>query len=204
MAEQAFLGHNLSLVEQAMGLGGWTHFASATETGWFEKLGFDLGEQTVSQKMRANFIVRTILKLLRRDMGFPFALGLSVDGTDIIQPYCPPYYKNMEEAVLAYVEFKKDNVVQAPVGGLTGTWKAPESVQKTIPEFSDACIDATIAYCTYVYDTYGRFPSLYGPLRTTLAHQAHHLDLEFYDTMYSPGAYTETQRRHNELWHEQS
>ena len=36
---------------------------------------------------------------------------------------------------------------------------------------------------------------------TTLAHQAHHLDLEFYDKFYQPGAYTETQGNHMEQWH---
>jgi hypothetical protein len=43
--------------------------------------------------------------------------------------------------------------------------------------------------------------SRFGPLRTTLAHQAHHLDLDFYDKFYRPGAYTETQKNHHHRWH---
>lgn len=43
LAEQAFLCHNLSLIEQAMGLGGWTHYASGTEISWCQALGFTLG-----------------------------------------------------------------------------------------------------------------------------------------------------------------
>ena len=53
LAEQAFMVHNLSLMEQAMGLGGWTHFASAQETTWFEVLGFKIGSQRLSQIMNA-------------------------------------------------------------------------------------------------------------------------------------------------------
>jgi hypothetical protein len=74
-------------------------------------------------------------------------------------------------------------------------------VQDQIPAFSDECIAATVAYCTYIYKTYGRFPAYFGPLRTTLAHQAHHLELDFYDKFYQPGAYTSTQAAHMEQWH---
>jgi hypothetical protein len=38
-------------------------------------------------------------------------------------------------------------------------------------------------------------------MRTTLGHQAHHLDLEFYDTFYHPGAYTASQAEHMNHWH---
>jgi hypothetical protein len=31
--------------------------------------------------------------------------------------------------------------------------------------------------------------------------QAHHLDLDFYDHHFKPGAYLETHASHMELWH---
>jgi hypothetical protein len=31
--------------------------------------------------------------------------------------------------------------------------------------------------------------------------QAHHLDLEFYDEFYKPGAYLHTHRDHMDRWH---
>ena len=55
---------------------------------------------------------------------------------------------------------------------------------------------ATIAYCEYVHARYGRFPANSGPFRTILAHQAHHLDPDFYDRFYLPEALSDTQRRH--------
>ena len=202
MAEQAFLAQNLSLMQQAMGLGGWTHFASATEHGWFEALGFRLAQQSVTTKLNAGPIRRLIFRLLGQNKSFPYALGLNVGGRDLITPFCPPYYPTMREAVLAYFDFKMNNITRARVEpSFHGVWKDAPDVQAMIPQFSEACLEASIAYCEYVWDTYGRFPSYYGPLRTTLASQAHHLDLEFYDTFYTPGAYTETQAQHNELWH---
>ena len=83
----------------------------------------------------------------------------------------------------------------ARAGAATG-WRDPASVQQGIPNYSDRTIAATIAYCEYVYRRYGRFPATSGPFRTILAHQAHHLDLDFYDRFYRPEALSETQREH--------
>lgn len=202
LAEQAFLVHNLSLMEQAMGLGGWTHFATATETSWLRALGFRLGSQRLSQALRASWFTRLLMRLLGRDREVSYGLGLTIDGADLLRPFCPPYYRTMEEAVLAFLDLKKARAWQAPLRPeFHGTWRDPRAVQVEIPPFSDACIAATIAYCTYIYETYGRFPAYYGPMRTTLAHQAHHLDLEFYDRFYGDGAYTATQAKHQECWH---
>jgi len=202
LAEQAFMAHNLSLMEQAMGLGGWTHFATASDVAWLQALGFRMGAQRLSQAMNAGLVKRLALRLAGKDRSFPFALGLTVGGVDLIKPFCPPYYRSMEEAVRAFLEFKRANVFEAPLSpSYPATWKDSQAVQAQIPRFSDECIAATIAYCSYLYETYGRFPAYFGPLRTTLAHQAHHLDLEFYDRFYDQGAYTETQARHQEQWH---
>lgn len=104
--------------------------------------------------------------------------------------------------MLAYLDFKRTHAFQTVLSPTyPGAWKDPQAVQSQIPKFKDECIAATIAYCTYLYETYSRFPAYVGPVRTTLAHQAHHLDLEFYDQFYLPGAYTATQAEHMERWH---
>jgi hypothetical protein len=64
------------------------------------------------------------------------------------------------------------------------------------PYYSDSAIAATIAYCDYVYERYGRFPANSGPFRTVLAHQAHHLDSDFYNRFYRKGTLSDTQRQH--------
>ncbi len=71
-------------------------------------------------------------------------------------------------------------------------------MQAGIPRYSDHAVAATIAYCEYVHSRYGRFPAYSGPFRTILAHQAHHLDLDFYDAFYRPEVLSATQRQDRE------
>jgi hypothetical protein len=68
-------------------------------------------------------------------------------------------------------------------------------VTEKIPRVSDAAVEATIAYCEYVWNRYGRFPATLPPYRTVLGFQACHLDAEFYDKFYRPGTLSESQRR---------
>jgi hypothetical protein len=69
-------------------------------------------------------------------------------------------------------------------------------VQAGIPRCSDEAIAATVAYCEYIYDRYGRFTAHLGPLRPVLGYQAHHLDIDFYNHFYQAGALTDAQREH--------
>ena len=61
-----------------------------------------------------------------------------------------------------------------------------------------ACI-ATQAQ--YVYDTFGKFPATVSSLMILNYVQAQHLDLEFYDRFFEPGAYLRTHAEHMERWH---
>ena len=204
LAEEAFMVHNLSLVEQAMGLGGWTHFATMRDVSWYQALGFTLGEQTIAQSMGGGFFRTLLLDLLNKNIAIPYGLGLEHDGDVLIKPYSPPYYRSMKEAVLDFIDFK-----MSPQNGTLKDRSAAhpwledkgQAIKDAIPGYSDQCIAATIALCEYVYERYSRFPAYFGPMRMTLAHQAHHLDRSFYDKFYKSGAYTETQVRHDEEWH---
>ena len=161
-----------------------------------------MGTQKAHQFLRAGAIKRALMRLIGKDKDIPHALGLTVDGTDLVKPWCPPYYKSMEDAVLSFLTVKRQGLLEAGIEeAVPGTWKDRNGVRQSIPWFTDEAIQATIDYCTYVFETYGRFPAYFGPTRTTLAHQAHHLDLEFYDRHYYPGAYSQTQARHFDLWH---
>ena len=115
----------------------------------------------------------------------PTAVGLERDGAVLLKPFCPPYYRDMEQAVLAYVNYKyAPGTGTLSDGGAASAWRDGAAVQAGIPRPSDQTIAATIAYCDYVYQRYGRFPASNGPFRTVLAYQAHHLDSAFYDAFY--------------------
>jgi hypothetical protein len=182
--EQGAMLQNLGLMTQALGLGGFPHFA-AHPVSWFQALGFRMQDVPFSRSIGAGWLSRILIRLLNKEILIPTALGLDRDGHSLLRPFCPPYYRSMEEAVLAFVDYKfaagrgtyRD-------GGVATGWREPATIQAAIPKYSDRTIAAVVAYCDYVYSRYGRFPSHNGPLRTILAYQAHHLDPEFYSRFY--------------------
>jgi hypothetical protein len=70
-----------------------------------------------------------------------------------------------------------------------------------VPEHSPQAIDATVAFAEYVWNTYGRFPAHTDAFKAVVACQAHHLDEDFYDAFYPPGALSESHRGHMHAWH---
>jgi hypothetical protein len=74
-------------------------------------------------------------------------------------------------------------------------------VSRDIPALGDRAVEATVAYCEYVWRRYGRFPAYLPPFHTLMGFQAAHLDLDFYERHYRPESLSETHRRHVELWH---
>jgi hypothetical protein len=55
----------------------------------------------------------------------------------------------------------------------------------------------------YVLDTFGRFPGTVPTVFIMNYVQAHHLDLDFYDRFFKPGAYLRTHAEHMQRWHVQ-
>ena len=53
----------------------------------------------------------------------------------------------------------------------------------------------------YVYDTFGKFPATVPTIFILMYLQTHHLDLEYYDTLFQPGAYLNTHAEHLARWH---
>ena len=153
-------------------------------------------DRTFAQVLHKGFFGTLLMRLLKKNVTIPQAVGLEKNGEVLIKPYAPPYYPTMEAAVRAFVARQ----VRARPGHLpelaaAGAWQNPEAVQAAIPEYSEANIQAVIAYCEYVMKHYGQFPANYGPIRSLMAFQVHHIDRAFYDHFFLPGAYTERPRR---------
>jgi hypothetical protein len=199
--EQGMVLQNLALMSQALGLGGYPNFARH-EFGWFQALGFRMGEMPASQYLGANRLISTALRLLGRDQPVPYPLGLERGGEILLKPLCPPYYPSMEAAVHEFVERKFGPQGVFRGGASASGWREPEEKTAGIPAPSEAAIEATVAYCEYIYDRYERFPAYSAPFRTVLGHQATHVDMDFYDRFYHPDALSETQRQHTEGRHD--
>jgi hypothetical protein len=108
----------------------------------------------------------------------------------------------MNEAVDAFVEkkFGRGGSHTAEYKGVTSfrDWKTIQS-DFNIP--SKTSIDQVKSICTYVYETYGRFPATTDTKLLPVWLQVHHLDLDFYDKNFAKGMVTEAQRRHMQMWH---
>ncbi|MFH2044329.1 MAG: hypothetical protein ABIK92_04195 [Pseudomonadota bacterium] len=126
------------------------------------------------------------------------AVGL--DG--IFQPYCPPYYKDMGEAVDAFVEkkFGHGGIFDSNYPGAV-PFKDDKEFLAKYEKPSSEVINIVKDYANYVYDNYGRFPGTFDTILLRTWIQVHHLDLEFYDKHMVPGLINDTHRSHMKHWH---
>jgi hypothetical protein len=201
--EADLLVQNLLLTIQAMGLGGWVHagFISPLLLGdpEYAKYGDGLGFRYAEPKktLRNSLLLRYLTPLPTWR-----ANPVGLDG--VLEGYCPPYYNSMAEAVDALLKTKYST------GGVYGDTKIFDKVFKPglaeryleeVPHYSEEVIACTKDICTYIYETYGRFPAHVDAIFVPgIWVQAHHLDLEYYDRFYEVG-YTEAQANHQHLWH---
>jgi len=113
---------------------------------------------------------------------------------------CPPYHQDMRAAVQEFAQRKfgpAGAYDPATPGPFLDSRKVKESVTPYSPEFLD-CIGET---ASYLYDTYGKFPPTIPTILLAGYVQAQHIDTEFYDTHFQPGAYLETHADHLARWH---
>ncbi len=213
--EQGMMLQNLALMTEAMGLGGFPHWA-AHAYGWFEALGCRMGHMRGTKYMGANPLVSRIAGWLGKDPDVPYVHGFhaparkdsarSKDGaaadSPLLTPFCPPYYSSMEAAVRAVIALKFGPEGTYRGGSRYSAWIDSAAVADSTVPPSEATVDATIACCEYVYGRYGRFPCYSPPLRTVLGFQVNHVDLDFYARYYRPEAVSETVRNHFGCWHE--
>src|SRR5438045_2295910 len=193
--EQGSILQNLALMTTALGLGGFPHLASHP-FAWFQALDFRMTDLPFSRTIGAGPLMKSLLHALKKDIPMPTAVGLERDGQVLIKPFCPPYYRSMEEAVLAFVDYKyAQGQGTLHDGGAASNWRDGAAVQAGIPPYSDQAIAATIACCEYLYKRYGRIPATNGPFRTLMAYQAHHLDADFYREFYRPEVVAQIERR---------
>jgi hypothetical protein len=70
--------------------------------------------------------------------------------------YCPPYYPSMEVAVHDFVRRKFGPRGVFRGGAHASGWQDPDEKTSEIPAPTEAAIQATVAYCEYIYDRFYR------------------------------------------------
>jgi hypothetical protein len=182
-AETAILGHNITLMMQAMGLGGWLYTGINANTA--------LGAFAVDGIPGLGF------RFTRRDdWSGPNPIGL--DGH--YEGMCPPYHPDMRAAAQAFVRFKF-----GPGGTYDpetpGPFQRTGAVKGSVKPYSEEFAAALGEMAQYLHDTYGRFPATMPTMVMRIIVQAQHIDTEFYDAHFDKGAYLDTHAQHLARWH---
>jgi hypothetical protein len=175
--EGAFICQNMNLAAQALGLGGWAF------TG-FHLMGVDPAHRGLGFR----FVTP---EHTPRHASKPVPVGR--DGT--LEGLCPPYVANMSEAVDRYLQ------TWSAASGKASAFQNAEDVMRARPLPTPETVEIVKAFCTYVHETYGRFPAFIDPMFVRLVFQAHHLDVDFYDQHYRGDPLSDRHREHMARWH---
>ncbi len=171
------------LMLQAMGLGGWM-FDGIDR---FSMLGASRNPEVPGLRFRYD-----------EDERWATPNPTGRDG--VFEAFCPPHHPDMAAAVEALVA-RKFGAGGPFNGGTPGAWSESAAVRSSA-QVHDAAFRASVsAQAQYVHDTFGRFPGTHTAAYTLNMLQAHHLDLDFYDERFRPGAYLETHAEHMARWH---
>ena len=118
----------------------------------------------------------------------------------VFEGFCPPHYADMRAAVEAFVQRKFDT------GGpfhpdTLGPWQESRQVRQSAQLHSEEFIECVTVMADYIYAHFGKFPGTVPTILALTYLQAHHLDLDFYDQHFKPGAYLSTHAHHMARWH---
>lgn len=182
-AELAFMAQNMVLTMQAIGLGGlyyngfnrWSALGAFAGDG-IEGLGF-------------SFV---------KDERWPVPNPVGLEG--VYEALCPPFYPDMRSAVETFVarKFGPDGAYSPDD---SGPWKDNAAIKGSVTPNDDEFVDCLAEIAQYVYDKHGKFPGTFNTIVFPGIVQSQHIDTEFYDTHYQPGAYLPTHAGHMEQWH---
>ncbi len=183
-AELMTSSYNGALLLQAMGLGGWSfdgieHMALLGASGDPDVPGLGFRYDTDAR------------------WGTPNPTGRT-DGT--FHAFCPPHFPTIADAVEAFCERKF-----GPGGpyhpGTPGAWRESSAIRAAAQRHDGHFKACVSRQCQYTLDTWGKFPGTVPSVWVMNFLQAQHLELEFYDHYFRPGAYLRTHQHHMEVWH---
>ncbi|WP_373048337.1 hypothetical protein [Vulgatibacter sp.] len=118
----------------------------------------------------------------------------------VFEAFCPPHFPDMRAAVEALVRRKF-----GPGGpfhrGTPGPFRDSPGVRGSAQVHDEAFQACVALQAQTIFERFGKFPGTVPSVLVLMYLQAHHLDLEFYDTHFAPGAYLSTHAHHFEKWH---
>lgn len=181
--ELAFMGQNIVLMLQAMGLGGlyFNGMDGLSALGAYANDGVSgLGFRFIEDDRWVT----------------PNPVGL--DG--VYEALCPPNYPDMHAAVEAFAA-RKFGTGGAYDPDVPGPWQESGRVKRSVAAYERDFVDCMSEVARYIHGKYGKFPGTRSTIMLPGFVQAHHIDTDFYDTHYKDGAYLETHAQHIARWH---
>jgi len=183
-AELSTAAYAGALMQQALGLGGWMFDG-------IDRLSI-LGASGDPDVPGLGFRYDTDER-----WSLPNPTGL--DG--VFESYTPPHYADMRAAVDKFCERKFG--LGGPFNPATpGPWKDSSKVRSSALVHDERFREVVALQAQYMYDTFGKFPATVPSVQILMYLQTHHLDLEYYDTLFEPGAYLKTHAEHFTKWHQ--
>ncbi|MGN6170282.1 MAG: hypothetical protein ACTHQQ_19240 [Solirubrobacteraceae bacterium] len=120
----------------------------------------------------------------------------------IFEASCPPHYPDMAAAVEAFARRKFGS--GGPFNPDTpGAWSDSPGFRASAQVHGEEFNACVAVQAQYIHDTFGKFPGTAPTVFIMNYVQAHHLDLDFYDRLFKPGAYLRTHAEHMNRWHGQ-
>ncbi|HEV2999132.1 MAG TPA: hypothetical protein VGW75_00230 [Solirubrobacteraceae bacterium] len=120
--------------------------------------------------------------------------------TGVFEAACPPHHADMAAAVEAFCERKFGP--GGPYDAATpGAWSESAAVRSSAQVHSREFRELVALQAQYLHDAFGKFPATVPSVQVLNYIQAHHLDLDFYDHKFRPGAYLTTHAHHMRRWH---
>jgi hypothetical protein len=176
-SEPAAICQNMFLATEAMGLGGWMHCGFLSRE-IFASLGFTI-------------VVPDAAPIFANPVGL----------AGVFEAYCPPFFPSMDAAVEAVLRPHVRSPSATDASSPSAYLMSDAEHRCSTVSMSEEGIACTKAVCNYIYETYGRFPGNLDAMHLMWFFQAHHLDTDFYDRFFRPGAYGPTHAAHLANWH---
>jgi len=118
----------------------------------------------------------------------------------VFEGFCPPHFPDMRAAVDAFVARKFG--AGGPFHPETpGPWRESKKVRGSAQVHNEDFKECVTLQAQYTLDRFGKFPGTVPSILVFIYLQAHHLDLDFYNHHFKPGAYLRTHATHMERWH---
>jgi hypothetical protein len=82
-----------------------------------------------------------------------------------------------------------------------GAWTESDRIRGAAQPYTEEFKECVAVQAQYVFDTFGKYPGTVPTLFIMNYLQAQHIDTDFYDRFFRPGAYLPTHADHMRVWH---